>query len=69
MDIVYGAMHGISGHLLRQLIAVNALLACGYLAWTLFGARTPLGDWDVPRKKFFPAWVVAINLAVVLVLS
>jgi hypothetical protein len=69
MDIVYGLLYGLDAHLMKQLVAANALIACGYLAWTLFGARTSLGDWDRPRKKFFPVWVVGINLALVLALS
>ena len=69
MDIVYGLLYGLDAHLMKQLVAVNAVIACGYFAWTLFGARTSLGDWDSPRKKFFPVWVVGINLALVLALS
>jgi hypothetical protein len=69
METIYGLLDGLDAHVMKQLIAVNALIACGYFSWTLFGARTSLGDWDNPRKKFFPVWVVAINLALVLALS
>ena len=69
MDIVYGLLYDLDSHLVRQLVVANVLIACGYISWTLFGARTSLGDWDTPRKKFLPLWVVAVNVGLVLALS
>lgn len=69
MNTISGLFYGLDPSLVKQLVAANALVACGWLSWSLFGARISLSDWDTPRNKLLPVWVVVFNLGLVLALG